>query len=210
LLAGSGLTEYVAKRYAGRIRHGGILLSVHCDNQDWCNRAKTALKNTGARNISSASETSADYGRRTSRRRGHQRWLRIAARRLPKRRQNTSLTKPRNRKFIHHDQFLRIGHGRLDSSSTRSRTARCKRKPVVVLAGTCHRRSIHRRRCRPTVASALFFAQSSRMGRCTRPGRHGIGRGRGAEVKADWSSACTPNSDFKLGRRLHHAVHSSQ
>ena len=62
LLAGSGLTEYVAKRYAGRIRHGGILLSVHCDNQDWCNRAKTALKNTGARNISSASETSADYG----------------------------------------------------------------------------------------------------------------------------------------------------
>ena len=62
LLAGSGLTEYVAKRYAGRIRGGGILLSVHCDSQEWCNRAKTALKDTGARNISSASETSADYG----------------------------------------------------------------------------------------------------------------------------------------------------
>jgi DNA-binding NtrC family response regulator len=28
------LTEYVAKRYAGRIRHGGILLSVHCDTPE--------------------------------------------------------------------------------------------------------------------------------------------------------------------------------
>ncbi len=62
LLAGSRLTEYVAKRYAGRIRHGGILLSVHCDSQEWCDRAKMTLKDTGARNISSASETSADYG----------------------------------------------------------------------------------------------------------------------------------------------------
>jgi hypothetical protein len=62
LLVGSSHTEYVAKRYAGRIRHGGILLSVHCDSQEWCNRAKTALRETGARNISSASETSADYG----------------------------------------------------------------------------------------------------------------------------------------------------
>jgi hypothetical protein len=62
LLFGSRLTEYVAKRYAGRIRHGGILLSVHCDSQEWCARAKAALKDTGARSISSASETSADYG----------------------------------------------------------------------------------------------------------------------------------------------------
>ena len=62
LLAGSRLTEYVAKRYAGRIRHGGILLSVHCDSQEWCTRAKAALRDTGARSISSASETSADYG----------------------------------------------------------------------------------------------------------------------------------------------------
>jgi hypothetical protein len=61
-LAGSRLTEYVAKRYAGRIRHGGILLSVHCDSPEWSDRAKKALKDTGARNISSASETAADYG----------------------------------------------------------------------------------------------------------------------------------------------------
>jgi hypothetical protein len=62
LLAGMRVPEYVAKRYAGRIRRGGILLSVHCDSPEWCDRAKKTLKDTGARNISSASETSADYG----------------------------------------------------------------------------------------------------------------------------------------------------
>jgi hypothetical protein len=62
LLAGLRSPEYVAKRYAGRIRHGGILLSVHCDSPEWCDRAKKALRDTGARNISSTSETGADYG----------------------------------------------------------------------------------------------------------------------------------------------------
>ena len=62
LLAGLRLTEYVAKRYAGRNRSGGILLSVHCDSPEWCDRAKKALRDTGARNISSASEAAADYG----------------------------------------------------------------------------------------------------------------------------------------------------
>jgi hypothetical protein len=62
LLAGLPLTEYAAKRYAGRIRRGGILLSVHCDSPEWCDRAKKTLKDTGARDISSASESAADYG----------------------------------------------------------------------------------------------------------------------------------------------------
>lgn len=62
LLAGMRLPEYVAKRYAGRIRRGGILLSVHCDSPEWCGRAKKTLKDTGARNISSAPEAAADYG----------------------------------------------------------------------------------------------------------------------------------------------------
>jgi hypothetical protein len=62
LLAGLGLTEYVAKRYAGRMRHGGILLSVHCDSPEWCDRAKKTLQDTGAQCISSASEAAADYG----------------------------------------------------------------------------------------------------------------------------------------------------
>ncbi len=62
LLAGLRLTEYVARRYAGRNRNGGILLSVHCDTPEWCDRAKKTLRDTGARDISSASETAADYG----------------------------------------------------------------------------------------------------------------------------------------------------
>ena len=62
LVAGVGLTEYVAKRYAGRNRSGGILLSVHCDSPEWCDRAKRTLKDTGARNISSGAEAAADYG----------------------------------------------------------------------------------------------------------------------------------------------------
>jgi hypothetical protein len=62
LLAGLGMPEYVAKRYAGRIRHAGILLSVHCDSPEWFDRAKKTLKQTGARNISSAREAAADYG----------------------------------------------------------------------------------------------------------------------------------------------------
>ena len=62
LLAGLGLTEYVARRYAGRMRHGGILLSVHCDSPEWCDRAKKTLQDTGAQCISSASEAAADYG----------------------------------------------------------------------------------------------------------------------------------------------------
>ena len=61
-LSGLRLSEYVARRYAGRIRRGGILLSVHCDSPEWCDRAKKTLKITGARNVSSASEAAADYG----------------------------------------------------------------------------------------------------------------------------------------------------
>src|SRR5512144_1918600 len=34
-LVGMGIPEYEAKRYEGRIKEGGILLSVHCDNSDW-------------------------------------------------------------------------------------------------------------------------------------------------------------------------------
>jgi hypothetical protein len=62
LVAGLRLTDYVAKRFAGRIRRGGILLSVHCDSQEWSDRAMKTLKDTGARNISSAAEGAADFG----------------------------------------------------------------------------------------------------------------------------------------------------
>ena len=60
-LIGLGIPEYEAKRYEGRIKHGGILLSVHSDNGDWTKRATDILRNTGAQDISSTSEAKADY-----------------------------------------------------------------------------------------------------------------------------------------------------
>jgi hypothetical protein len=62
MLVGLRHTEYVARRYAGRIRRGGILLSVHCDSPDWSDKATKTLITTGARNISTAAEAAADYG----------------------------------------------------------------------------------------------------------------------------------------------------
>jgi len=62
-LIGLGIPEYVAKRYEGRVRDGGILLSVHSDNVDWTRRAKEILERTGAQDISSSAEASADYAK---------------------------------------------------------------------------------------------------------------------------------------------------
>jgi hypothetical protein len=55
-----GIPEYEAKRYEGRVKNGGVLLSVHCDTSDQIKRAETMLKNTGAEDISSAGESSAE------------------------------------------------------------------------------------------------------------------------------------------------------
>ncbi len=60
-LIGAGIPEYEAKRYEGRIKDGGILLSVHCDDSHWTKRAKDILERTGAQDISSTGEASADY-----------------------------------------------------------------------------------------------------------------------------------------------------
>jgi hypothetical protein len=59
-LVGMGIPEYEAKRYEGRVKDGGILLSVHSDNSDWTKRAKEILKSTGAQDISSTGEAGAD------------------------------------------------------------------------------------------------------------------------------------------------------
>lgn len=60
-LAGMGIPEYEAKRYEGHIKAGGVLLSVHCDTAGEISRAKELLKETGAQDISSSGESSADY-----------------------------------------------------------------------------------------------------------------------------------------------------
>jgi hypothetical protein len=60
-LAGMGIPEYEAKRYEGRIRDGGVLVSVHCDSSDWVKRGKEILEQTGGQDIASESEKTGDY-----------------------------------------------------------------------------------------------------------------------------------------------------
>jgi hypothetical protein len=60
-LIGLGIPEYEAKRYEGRIREGGILLSVHCEDSGMAKRAKQILDATGAIDISATGEAKADY-----------------------------------------------------------------------------------------------------------------------------------------------------
>src|SRR5205814_2224080 len=62
-LIGMGIPEYEAKRYEGRVKSGGILLSVHSDDSEWTKRAKDILEQTGAQDISSTGEASADFSK---------------------------------------------------------------------------------------------------------------------------------------------------
>ena len=61
-LIGLGIPEYQAKRYEGRMRKGGILLSVHADDPEWVSKGKQVLQQTGAEDISSTGETKGDFG----------------------------------------------------------------------------------------------------------------------------------------------------
>jgi hypothetical protein len=62
-LIGMGIPEYEAKRYEGRVKEGGILLSVHSDNSEWTSKAKDILERTGAEDVSSAGEARADFAK---------------------------------------------------------------------------------------------------------------------------------------------------
>jgi len=46
-LVGMGIPEYEAKRYEGRLKDGGVLLSVHCDTSEEIARAKDVLREPG-------------------------------------------------------------------------------------------------------------------------------------------------------------------
>jgi len=62
-LVGMGIPEYEAKRFEGRIKSGGILLSVHCDSSEWTKKAKEILEDCGAEDVSSTGEAAADYAK---------------------------------------------------------------------------------------------------------------------------------------------------
>ena len=55
-----GMPEYEAKRYEGRVKDGGILVSVHCEDSELVAQAKDILKRSGAEDVSSAGEAAGD------------------------------------------------------------------------------------------------------------------------------------------------------
>jgi hypothetical protein len=59
-LVGMGIPEYEAKRYEGRVKGGGVLLSVHCAASKQITYAKDLLQSTGAEDVSSTSEVASD------------------------------------------------------------------------------------------------------------------------------------------------------
>jgi hypothetical protein len=50
-IIGMGIPEYEAKRYETHVKNGGYLLSVHCDDLSWENRAKAILRMCGATDV---------------------------------------------------------------------------------------------------------------------------------------------------------------
>ena len=59
-LVGLGIPEYEAKRYEGKVKEGGILISVHSEGNDETSRAKDIFKEEGAHDISSTGEAHSD------------------------------------------------------------------------------------------------------------------------------------------------------
>jgi len=60
-LIGMGIPEYEAKRYEGRVKEGGILLSVHSDNSDWTRKAKDILERFGFDGVGYNGEKKGDF-----------------------------------------------------------------------------------------------------------------------------------------------------
>jgi hypothetical protein len=65
-LVGMGIPEYEAKRYEGRVKEGGILLSAHCDTSEQVKRAKEVMERTGGEDISSAGESTSSVATTTA------------------------------------------------------------------------------------------------------------------------------------------------
>jgi hypothetical protein len=55
-LVGLGIPEYEAKLYDGRVKHGGVLLSVRCVQCDEVSKARNVLIAAGAEDIASSGE----------------------------------------------------------------------------------------------------------------------------------------------------------
>lgn len=59
-LIGLGIPEFVAQRYEGYVKEGGMLISIHVDDGKWEEKAKEILEENGAKNIATTSEKKSD------------------------------------------------------------------------------------------------------------------------------------------------------
>lgn len=62
-LIGMGIPEFEAKRYEGKVKEGGVLLSVHTDSSEQVKRAKKIFEEGGGEDIASAGEAGVDAER---------------------------------------------------------------------------------------------------------------------------------------------------
>jgi len=63
-LIGMGIPEYEAKRYEGKIKSGGILISVHTEDSEEVKRAKEIFEAANAHDVGSAGEAGVKSGER--------------------------------------------------------------------------------------------------------------------------------------------------
>ena len=56
---GLGIPEFEAKQYEDKVRAGNILISVHTEDAEARSRAKDIMETSGAKDISTSSETHA-------------------------------------------------------------------------------------------------------------------------------------------------------
>jgi hypothetical protein len=63
-LIGMGIPEFEAKRYEGKVKAGGCLISVHSEDSDECSRARKIYEEVGAADITTAGEAAVASGNR--------------------------------------------------------------------------------------------------------------------------------------------------
>ena len=59
-LVGMGIPEQEARKFEGELLKGAILIAVHCESDEETNRAKQVLQSTGAQDIATSRESSAE------------------------------------------------------------------------------------------------------------------------------------------------------
>ena len=107
-LVGMGIPEYEARRFEGRIRDGGALVSVHCDNGDWVKRAKEVMIHSGGQNIGVEGEKSGDFAN--------------ADKPMPRARTATLSTAPEDEAYLERPVKLRTDLEPVVDRTTRIRT----------------------------------------------------------------------------------------